>query len=204
MVYVSIRECGKAIWRRLCAQTSGKAKKSNNTKMKKVQSQRIVLRQPQSGGLNTKLVKLWNPCNLSTCPRVVIVVYEWVLAMVLSSLTEGFDFLLPLKEVCCQLKKPSVDPTILDNFYLLSNLCFLGKVVQKVVNPLHPSSSEETSEERGWSGFTRSLSVRIQSWVWDENSIGHAFKWALMRVEWILCLHPCPTWSLWCFQYHWP
>lgn len=59
--------------------------------------------------------------------------YEWVLAMVNSSLNEGFVFLLPLKEICSQLKKPSVDPTILDIFYLLSNLCFLGKVVEKVV-----------------------------------------------------------------------
>uniref|UniRef100_A0A2D4LQ82 Reverse transcriptase domain-containing protein n=1 Tax=Micrurus spixii TaxID=129469 RepID=A0A2D4LQ82_9SAUR len=58
----------------------------------------------------------------------------WLQALINTSLREG-SFPQPLKEAVVRplLKKPSVDPADLNNFHPVSNLPFVGKVVERVV-----------------------------------------------------------------------
>uniref|UniRef100_A0A8C6XR48 Reverse transcriptase domain-containing protein n=1 Tax=Naja naja TaxID=35670 RepID=A0A8C6XR48_NAJNA len=69
----------------------------------------------------------------------------WIRAVVNASLREGV-FPSALKEAVVRplLKKPALDPTVLDNFRPVSNLRFLAKVVESVVARQFPLFLEET------------------------------------------------------------
>uniref|UniRef100_A0A803SN06 Reverse transcriptase domain-containing protein n=1 Tax=Anolis carolinensis TaxID=28377 RepID=A0A803SN06_ANOCA len=78
-------------------------------------------------------------CILDPCPSWLIKearggLAEWVKVVVNASLQEGiFPASLKLAVIKPLLKKPSLDPTQLENFRPISNLPFLGKVMERVV-----------------------------------------------------------------------
>uniref|UniRef100_R4GD80 Reverse transcriptase domain-containing protein n=1 Tax=Anolis carolinensis TaxID=28377 RepID=R4GD80_ANOCA len=78
-------------------------------------------------------------CILDPCPSWLVRearggLAEWVKVVVNASLREGiFPASLKLAVIQPLVKKPSLDPTQLENFWPISNLPFLGKVVERVV-----------------------------------------------------------------------
>uniref|UniRef100_A0A803TQ40 Reverse transcriptase domain-containing protein n=1 Tax=Anolis carolinensis TaxID=28377 RepID=A0A803TQ40_ANOCA len=78
-------------------------------------------------------------CILDPCPSWLVRearggLAEWVKAVVNASLRDGiFPASLKLAVIKPLLKKPSLDPTQLENYRPISNLPFLGKVVERVV-----------------------------------------------------------------------
>uniref|UniRef100_A0A803THC7 Reverse transcriptase domain-containing protein n=1 Tax=Anolis carolinensis TaxID=28377 RepID=A0A803THC7_ANOCA len=78
-------------------------------------------------------------CILDPCPSWLVRearggLAEWVKVVANASLREGiFPASLELAVIKPLLKKPSLDPTQLDNYWPISNLPFLGKVVEHVV-----------------------------------------------------------------------
>lgn len=51
------------------------------------------------------------------------------------------------------------------------------------------------------------LSIKIQIHVWDGKSIGHSFRWSLVRTRWDLDLHYSSTWPpcrFWCHKQWYP
>uniref|UniRef100_A0A803TP95 Reverse transcriptase domain-containing protein n=1 Tax=Anolis carolinensis TaxID=28377 RepID=A0A803TP95_ANOCA len=78
-------------------------------------------------------------CILDPCPSWLVRearggLAEWVKVVVNASLRESvFPASLKLAVIKPPLKKPSLDPTQLENYLPISNLPFLGKVVERVV-----------------------------------------------------------------------
>uniref|UniRef100_A0A8C6YD85 Reverse transcriptase domain-containing protein n=1 Tax=Naja naja TaxID=35670 RepID=A0A8C6YD85_NAJNA len=88
-------------------------------------------------------------CLLDPCPSWLAyaareVTCGWLRAVVNASLREGV-FPAALKEAVVRplLKKPALDPTVLDNFRPVSNLRFLAKVVESVVAQQFPLFLDE-------------------------------------------------------------
>uniref|UniRef100_A0A803TMK0 Reverse transcriptase domain-containing protein n=1 Tax=Anolis carolinensis TaxID=28377 RepID=A0A803TMK0_ANOCA len=94
---------------------------------------------------------LATPCILDSCPSWLIKetrggLAEWVKVVVNASLREGiFPASLKLAVIKPLLKKPSLDPTQLDNFGPISNLPFLGKVMERVVAAQLQAFLEDTN-----------------------------------------------------------
>uniref|UniRef100_A0A8C6XD58 Reverse transcriptase domain-containing protein n=1 Tax=Naja naja TaxID=35670 RepID=A0A8C6XD58_NAJNA len=89
-------------------------------------------------------------CLLDPCPSWLVyasreVTRGWLQAVINASLSEGV-FPAALKEAVVRplLKKPALDPTILNNYRPVSNLRFLAKVVESVVVQQLPLFLEET------------------------------------------------------------
>uniref|UniRef100_A0A8C6VGV8 Reverse transcriptase domain-containing protein n=1 Tax=Naja naja TaxID=35670 RepID=A0A8C6VGV8_NAJNA len=88
-------------------------------------------------------------CLLDPCPSWLVyasreVTCGWLWAVVNSSLREGL-FPATLKEAVVRplLKKPALDPAVLNNFRPVSNLRFLAKIVESVVAQQFPLFLEE-------------------------------------------------------------
>lgn len=103
-------------------------------------------------------------CSLDPCPSRSVkaaqgVLSEWVLVVVNSSFTERVVSLL-IKESLVHplLKKPSLDPTMLDNFHLVTNLS--GKVLEKTYKGpwmkwiILILSSQDSDLDMGWKFIT--------------------------------------------------
>ncbi|XP_070800657.1 uncharacterized protein, partial [Pituophis catenifer annectens] len=89
-------------------------------------------------------------CLLDPCPSWLVysareVTRGWIQAVITASLGEG-SFLAALKEAMVRplLKKPALDPAILNNFRPVSNLRFIAKVVESVVAHQLPLALDET------------------------------------------------------------
>lgn len=107
-------------------------------------------------------------CSLDPClrRRKVGMWCGWVLAVVKSSLREGVAPLEAL--VHSLLKKPSLDPSVLDNFYQCLSSLLSGRLWRHL---LYTSFSNLWVKRNSFSTPFELLSVRIQAWACDRNGI---------------------------------
>lgn len=102
--------------------------------------------------------------------------------MVLPTLKKAVVYLLR--------KMPSLDPIVLENVHLISNLFFIGKVVDI-------GNWRSATKTPGWNRLSGSFSAWVQTRSQHWNRIGHACRWSLeLRKDLIQ-----PFWPSWTFQW---
>lgn len=107
--------------------------------------------------------------------------------------SSGGEFTLSEKVIHLPLKEALVHPFLKHHWTSWYWIIF----IQTPNSPFGDDDCEGgctvTPESLGWNGLSGSFSDRIQTWVWDGNSIGRAFGWSLVGGMWVL--HPSLPWQ---------
>lgn len=84
------------------------------------------------------------------------------------------------------LEKASLNPTIFNSYWQVSNIPFLGIV---------PGHGFLAPEIRGWSRLSfRSIPIWLQDWFWDGDPFDHFDGWPYTRNG---TRRACPRWFCW-------